>query len=959
MTPEQWQNVREVLADALELKPEDRPQFLDRVCSSDSSLRHEVEQLLSSGDETRSRFLESSTLRVTLTPGTKLGDYEVIGLIGSGGMGEVYRARDTRLRRDVAIKVLPSSLLHDADRLRRFEQEARATAALNHPNILAVHQMGTYNVAPYLVSELLEGATLREHLLRGPMPVRKAIDYSVQTARGLAAAHDKGIVHRDLKPENLFITNDGRAKILDFGLAKLTQRHWALDGSIATATDGTEPGVVMGTVGYMSPEQVSGKPADHRADIFALGAIMYEALTGKRAFQKPTVAETMTAILNEDPPTASQFAPTIPPALQKVVHRCLDKNPAQRFQSASDLAFALEALSDSGVQSATPPPQPEQPLRKRKWWYATVTVIAVIALAGVVGTLWFVRTARKAPEPTLTTVPLTTYPGFQFEPSFSPDGNQVAFGWDGYKQDNADIYVKLIGTSGPPLRLSTDTLPDFSPAWSPDGRFIAFLRASREKIAVILIPALGGPERKVAEVNKLSDLPDPYLAWSPDGNSLVITDRDSLADPFALFLLSIETGEKRRLTSPAPSLVGDTSPAFSPDGNTLAFSRRIDFDVGDVYVLNLRSTSEGLKPAGEVERITFENRGARTPAWSSDGREIIFSDRLGVWRVSPSAHAQPQQIISFAVPTLTVSRRGQRLIYQHTIFHSNISRLIAPIARGNGDRDPGTHSRRSGVSLISSTRNDSSPQYARDGKKIVFISERSGNPEVWSCDNDGSNARQLTSFGGPSVTTPRWSPDGSRIAFDSNAEGEYDIWVISADGGRPQRMTTHPANDGNPSWSRDGRWIYFDSARSGQQQVWKMPANSGEAIQVTRDGGFAPLESPDGKFVYYVKGLEDTDVWRISADGAQVTRVLEGLSDYRNLAVLESGLLFVPTRNTSSLQFLNFATGKIALLANFDRPIAVGSNATDGLAVSPDGRSILYTQFEQAGSELILVENFH
>src|SRR5947209_2784687 len=231
---------------------------------------------------------------MALSTGTKLGPYEIQSLLGAGGMGEVYRARDTRLRRDVAIKVLPVSLLHDPERLRRFEQEAQAAAALNHPNILAVFQMGTYEGAPYLVAELLDGGTLRDILRRGPLPLRKVIDYCVQIAHGLAAAHDKGIVHRDLKPENLFIRNDGRAKILDFGLAKLTQRDWSLDGSGDTATLGTESGIVMGTVGYMSPEQVSGKSIDHRTDIFALGAVIYEELTGKRAFQKPTAAETMT-----------------------------------------------------------------------------------------------------------------------------------------------------------------------------------------------------------------------------------------------------------------------------------------------------------------------------------------------------------------------------------------------------------------------------------------------------------------------------------------------------------------------------------------------------------------------------------------------------------------------------------------------------------------------------------------
>src|SRR5690348_16345186 len=280
-----------------------------------------------------------------LAPGTKLGPYDVVAPIGAGGMGEVYRARDTNLGREVAIKVLPALLSQGADRLRRFQQEARAAAALNHPNILAVFQLGTHDGAPYLVSELLEGGTLREQLIRGRMPLRKAIDCGIQVAHGLAAAHEKGIVHRDLKPENLFVTRDGRVKILDFGLAKLTMRT-DLDRTVSGAREGTEPGMVMGTVGYMSPEQVRGEKADHRSDIFALGAILYEMLAGQRAFRKATSAETMSAILNEDPAAISQILPGTPPSLQKIVHRCLEKNPEQRFQSASDLAFALEALSD-------------------------------------------------------------------------------------------------------------------------------------------------------------------------------------------------------------------------------------------------------------------------------------------------------------------------------------------------------------------------------------------------------------------------------------------------------------------------------------------------------------------------------------------------------------------------------------------------------------------------------------
>ncbi|HET6929928.1 MAG TPA: serine/threonine-protein kinase, partial [Candidatus Acidoferrum sp.] len=347
MTPERWQKLSGVLYEALELAPGDRSAFLDRACASDAALRRELESLLSASDEMKSSFLKSSSLAATIKPGTRLDDYEVETLIGSGGMGEVYRARDTRLKRAVAIKVLPQFVSNDPGRLRRFEQEAQAAAALNHPNILAVFQLGTYQGTPYMVLELLEGQNFRELLRNGPLPVNRVVNYGGQIARGLAAAHEKGIVHRDLKPENLFLTKDGRVKILDFGLAKLTQDQPAVDSDVPALIERTEPGMVMGTAGYMAPEQVRGARADHRADIFAFGAILYEMLTGRRAFRKATSAETMSSILNEQPQRISQIAPNLPPALQRVVQRCLEKSPEQRFQSASDLGFALEAWSDS------------------------------------------------------------------------------------------------------------------------------------------------------------------------------------------------------------------------------------------------------------------------------------------------------------------------------------------------------------------------------------------------------------------------------------------------------------------------------------------------------------------------------------------------------------------------------------------------------------------------------------
>ena len=387
---ESWERVQSLFLEASDLPPEKRARFLEIACGNDIALRREVESLLAHDGAGKQPIVE--VLRETarslveagaLKPGTSIGDYEVVKLIGSGGMGEVYQARDVRLARDVAIKVLASFVANDTDRLRRFEREARAVAALNHPNILAVYHMGVYQGTPYLVSELLEGGTLRERMRQGPLPSRTAIEYAVQIARGLTAAHSKGIVHRDLKPANLFVTREGTVKILDFGLAKPTLTAVATDKELAT-----EVGLVMGTVGYMSPEQARGEEVDYRTDFFAFGTILYEMLTGRRAFKRATAAETMAAILSENPPDVSELVPGTPPALQRVVRRCLEKNREQRFQSASDMAFALDALSDSGAVGVT---GTASAARAKRWKVAIATIVVVLTVAGGV----FYRSTRS------------------------------------------------------------------------------------------------------------------------------------------------------------------------------------------------------------------------------------------------------------------------------------------------------------------------------------------------------------------------------------------------------------------------------------------------------------------------------------------------------------------------------------------------------------------------------------
>jgi Tol biopolymer transport system component/tRNA A-37 threonylcarbamoyl transferase component Bud32 len=899
--------------------------------------------------------------------GKLVSHYRILETLGDGGMGVVYKARDEHLDRFVAIKVLSPEKVADPERKRRFVQEAKSASALNHPNIITIYDIASHDGTDFIAMEYVPGNALNRLIPRRGLPLGDALRYAVQVADALAAAHTAGIVHRDLKPGNVMVSGaeeqgrTGLIKVLDFGLAKLVERA---DNSDVETTESirnekgfaTEEGTIVGTISYMSPEQAEGKKVDVRSDIFSFGALLYEMLTGRKAFQGDSKISTLSAILREDPKPASQVVEGLPHELERIIGRCLRKSPERRFQTAADLKVALEELkeeSDSGTLGAAPVLAPP-----RRWRLAGIAgLLALIGLGAAV--LWFGRRPTKPQEP-LSAVPLTAYPGFEGDPTISPDGSQVAFSWDGEKQDNTDIYVKLIGTGGPPLRLTTDPADDLSPAWSPDGRFIAFLRMlSQEKAAVLVITALGGPERKIAEIHNWDFL--PLLAWSPDNNSLVISDKGEGQEPAALFLLTLETGEKVRLTSPQSHARGDAYPTFSPDGRTLAFTRIIDSGLSELYLLPV---SGGSKPTGEPKRISMENRNADNPAWTEDGRAIVFSsgqfDQRGLWKIavpgSSSPAGKPEQLASLGTNAYqpVISRRGNRLVYVHVLIRSSISRIPVKDRQGVRSSDA-TPADDKSAPLISSTRNQSSPQFSPDGKRIAFMSNRSGSFEIWVCDRNGQNAVQVTSFGGPVVTNPTWSPGGERLAFDSNAAGQFDVYTVSADGGKPQRMTSDPANDGNPSWSNDGQWIYFDSGRSGQQEVWKLPANGGDAIQVTRNAGFGPHESPDGKFLYYAKALFETSLWRIPVEGGQETKVLESLSSHLNVAIAKGGIYFVPSAaSSSSIQFLDLSTNRIATVAGFARNLNLGE--VGGLALSPDGKWLLYTKMDDQGSELMLVE---
>jgi len=859
-------------------------------------------------------------------------------------MGEVYRAQDTRLGRTVALKLLPDERSLDPDRRLRFLQEARTVSALNHPNIMALHDVAESGGHEFLVLEYVAGRTLDQVISRRGLPLDEAVRYAVQIASALAAAHEAGVIHRDLKPGNIIVSDKGTVKLLDFGLAKLHHAARAKTAGPSEETETvlqTEPGTVMGTLSYMSPEQAQGKPVDARSDIFSLGAVLYEMLTGKRAFGGDSPASVLSAVLRDEPPPVDALRPEIPYDLRKILTRCLRKDPERRVQHAGDLKVALLEVQEE-IGAALPATGTAARVQPRRWLRLGLAA-AVIVLAAT-GAFYHYRNMSPREVP-LTVSPLTAYPGYELEPALSPDGNQVAFEWDGNRRDNSDIYVKLIGP-GEPLRLTTDTARDHSPAWSPDGRWIAYLRERpNERAAVMLIPALGGAERVIAETAS-AEIAYTYigsraLTWSPDGGQLVISDRAAASEPLGLFLLAVDTGEKRRLTSPKAPVTSDLSPAFSPNGRLLAFARTLGVQSADLCLISL---SSNLRPEGEPKLLTQDHQGNDSPTWLDD-RELVFSSsRDGtetLWRMRANGPGAVSRVTGAGSGSRSpaFSRVAHRLVYVQRFQDANIWSLTVP---------DGTGAPASARMVVASSRLDNNADLSPDGRKLAFQSDRSGSLEIWVSDTDGSHARQLTNFGHGHTGTPRWSRDGTRITFDSNVGGVFQVYVIGADGGAPKRITDPPTANAVPSWSRDSEWIYF----VGWGGIWKVPARGGPPIQVVAKDGGTSAESIDGRSLYHVLS-DDGALWRKPLDGGPERKVIDSVW-LRGFAVAEQGIYYTRADPESrwSIRFRNLSTGADTRIAELTKPPGVG------LCLSPDGRNLFYTQIDGEGSDLMLVENF-
>ncbi|MGB8781793.1 MAG: protein kinase [Terriglobales bacterium] len=757
---------------------------------------------------------------MTLASGTRLGPYEIVAPLGAGGMGEVYRARDSRLGRDVAIKVLPEALANDADRLRRFEQEARTIAALNHPNILGIHDIGVHDGAPFLVSECLEGQTLREKLRSGPLPVRLAIEYALGIAHGLAAAHEKGIVHRDLKPENVFIIRDGRIKVLDFGLAKLVRPEESHETVVTLTSPGTLPGIVMGTVGYMSPEQVRGEPCDGRSDIFSFGAVLYEMLTGKRAFKRETSAETMTAILREEPPELSGTGWQGPLALQRILVRCLEKNVERRFQSASDLAFAMESLSATSTAKIVPRSEPWRP------WLPWVVSALLLVGTGV----WEIVRPTAAPANPLEKAHFARLTDFEsVEAAISPDGRFVAFISD--HDGPFDVWLSQVGT-GRLINLTQGKAgplpgPLRSVGFSGDGSEI-WLGGGDVGLRLRLMPLTGGAPRYFLGEETAN------LAWSPDGERIVYHTFTN-GDP--MFVADRNGANARRIFGDQPG-IHNHFPTWSPDGRWIYF------------VHGTPSTKEmdlwRIDPdGGHAERLTQRNTDIAYPTPVGNGTVFYVAhdgDGSGPWLWAFDLKRKDSRRVSIGLEQYTsvqASADGRKLVA--TISNPVAGLWSIPIL----NRPAEEHDVKP---FPVPTVRALAPRFS--GSSLFYLSSLGTGDGLWRLW-DGQATEIWKGADGALLETPAVSPDGGRVAIVLRRNGKRQLHVLSSDGAELQPIAEGIVAQGSSCWSPDSKWIVTGGSDASGPGLFKIPFEGGSPVRLVSGPALNPVWSPDGSLIIY------------------------------------------------------------------------------------------------------------
>jgi serine/threonine protein kinase/Tol biopolymer transport system component len=969
-SPEEDERFMEILAAARRMAPAEREAYLRSICAGDEELRREVADALS-WEERMGGFLQQpvaviahenpspGAAAVQISVGLEIGQYRIESKLGEGGMSTVWLALDTRLNRRVAIKFLSDNLA-DAEARRRFQREAQMASSLNHPHIVTVYDIGEFEGRQYLVTEYVDGGTLKDWVKDKPRTPKEVAELLTGVADGLAAAHQASILHRDIKPPNILVARNGYAKLADFGLAKLAE-NGTFDLAANPPEGPTRPGLILGTIAYMSPEQASGQPLDSRSDIFSFGVVLYETLSGKRPFGGRTDLEVLKTVIHGELPPLSE---EVPEDYRNVVEKALEKSPAERYQSMREMVVDLRRVQRSQrshapavKESIAPSGMSRGPTSPKVWLKIGAGIFAIAAV--VLGAVGIYRRLRPLPLPAqeqanLTSVPLTALAGQATSPAFSPDGSRIAFAWNGDPKGGTkgfDLYVKAVG-SETLLRLTQQGSATISPAWSPDGTQIAFYRTAGADTGIYVVPALGGSERKLRSTRMpstnyafVASANVALINWSPDGKWIAFADVPPGEEHSRVYLLSLETLEATQIPI-SPTCVGAGLPAFSHKGEYLAYWCFLSGPVWAVlYSLPL--------PGGQPKMIATVEVYPNGLAWSANDEKLVYSSysvgsggslaALGEVTVANGATRKLDFAGSAMMPTL--SARGDKLAYASLFTSINIRR-----------RDL-LHPESSGVDLIPSSRMQFDARYSPDGKRIVFNSFRSGVQGVWISSDDGNNLVQISNPHDESGS-PQWSPDGSKIVFDSHPQDRWEIYVADVAERKPRKLITNVSDLIRPYWSRDGRWIYFRSEESGKAGVYRCPASGGDAVLLSKDiDGYNPQESFDGKTIYFASRPDKSILKRVPQPGQPDTQLeFDGFPRLRNctLWVLSrGGIYFVSDGAPRSLRYFDFATKTIRTIFEVDTDFG------PGLSSSPDGRWILYTQASDATGDIMLVEHFH
>lgn len=946
-----WKRIRAVFEEAIAIEPDARPAFLDAVCGTDDGLRRDVDSLLEEHDRPGSFVGDSPIARLAalelvsgtaknpgsthgrefqaaFSAGVIVGDrYRIGAEVGRGGMGEVYRARDARLGRDVALKVMPALSVSDPDRLRRFDLEARAAGALNHPNVLAIHDVGMHDGAPFIVSELLVGETLRERLKRGPLSLERAIDYGIQVARGLAAAHEKGIVHRDLKLENLFLTKEGHVKILDFGIAKLMDHSLVegLNSTDAGFAQHTMEGAVMGTASYMSPEQARGASVDHRSDIFSLGVILYEMLTGQRAFDRRSVPETLNAIINDEPVRPSELNPGIPSGLERTMLHCLEKNPDDRFQTASDLCLALgEVTSGFGSHTAVP----AMPQRQWRWRrYATSGAAAVALLAVGFGADYALRSGQETPaEPTARQISYRRgYIPYQCA-RFAPDGETIIYSaaWDG---DSTDLYLGR-----------TDSF-ESRPLGFPAGRLCSVSKSGE----IALIFNRGNVFGTLARVAMTGTSPrelvdgSMHADWTPDGKSLAAV---------------LATAERLRVECPLGNVIY-TLPMETRALNAIRVSPRGD----RIALLEGRSAAWILflvDMTGHRTELTSRNLNGQGIAWAPDGNEIFFTrseaGKTVVW--ATTLEGVERRVASFLgdLRLADVSPDGRKLLMIRTIQHTDIACNLG----GSGERNLTWL----GLSVLAGVSDDGTsllfgePGYAGGPAGSVFF-QKIGNPPVRLGDG----------------TPLALSPDG-RWAL-ALLRADQKLILLPTGAGQPrelERGSIERYNTGaSERWLSDGTSVMFAATEPGHEmRTYVQRVDGGPPVAITPDGTTAHLVSPDCRSVILDDARPESIGYYVAPIGGGPPRAIPGLENAPNKNVplywSADGKYILVAEDWNAAPQRLFRVDLETGARTFDRDLMpidrVGVDKIIPVRFTADGRYFAFS-YRRTLSELLLIEEIH